>query len=517
MSRFGPDVHMLQLGERVALFHGRTGRHISLSREVIEELESWNAALLPPPGLRGLASRLEGLHMLRESRSPDLASLIPARSRRVILLPQDQILWHPIPSQRTAGGHRFCSIELNESQMQIWRGSNGTRSVREVSRHCGLQVEDVLAFLAQLTAPEVQAVQLRSETIRPNDASLQRLVCPERPPAERPAHLYGQDGATTLETFHQQHIADGSTHFDDVETTVAHAFALPHSGLGGEPYGARLHRALEERGMLPDDGDTLEIGGGDGELAEAWLRRCSERGRPQGELIRLDISPELLNTQARRLPGTRQIEGTATAIPLPSESLSLVICNEVMADLSAVPFDATTTSNPTLSQGLAPAVAHGIEKYDLVHLPGRSWYNLGAWQLVEQLARVLRPGGVAFLSEFGELDAVPQETTQLDHPEVSIHFGHLIQVARALGMEARTFPLAEFMDINLQSSWLSRHSYEALRARLDGEGKRLQARAWTSENLELPWPVEGLHWVSLADEGPGPLVTRFQVLILRKP
>ena len=516
MSRFGPDIFVLQQRERVALFHGRTGRHISISREVLGELNRWDGALLPPPGLRALASRLEGLHMLRESSDPDLESLIPARSRRVLLLPRDRVLWHPIPAQRTAGGHRFDGLELSDAEMQIWRESNGARSVIEIARTCGMGVVPVLEFLARLTDPEVQAIQLRSESLRPNDASLLYLVCPARPPAARPGHLYGDDGSTTLETFHREHILDGSTHFDDVESTVAHAFALPHPGLGGEPYGARLHRALEERGLLPDDGDTLEIGGGNGELAEAWLRRCSERGRPQGELIRLDISPELLDTQATRLPGTRQIEGSATSIPLPAESLGLVICNEVMADLSAVPFDATTTANPTLSQGLAPAVAHAIEKYDLVHLPGRSWYNLGAWQLVEQLARVLRPGGVALLSEFGELDEIPQETTQLDHPEVSIHFGHLVQVARALGLEARTLPLAELLDVDLQSSWLSRHSYEALRARLDKEDRSIQARAWTEESLELPWPVEGLHWVSLSDEGPGPLITRFWALILRK-
>jgi len=46
--------------------------------------------------------------------------------------------------------------------------------------------------------------------------------------------------------------------------------------------------------------------------------------------------------------------------------------------------------------------------------------------------------------------------------------------------------------------------------------QHLQARAWTPQTLTLPWAVEGLEWVPLSDEGPGPLITRFMALLIQK-
>ena len=77
-------------------------------------------------------------------------------------------------------------------------------------------------------------------------------------------------------------------------------------------------------------------------------------------------------------------------------------------------------------------------------------------------------------------------------------------------------PLAELLEVDLAQTWLSRHSHEALRARMRSEGRHLAARAWTPQTLTLPWTVEGLEWVPLSDEGPGPLMTRFMALLIRK-
>ena len=129
---------------------------------------------------------------------------------------------------------------------------------------------------------------------------------------------------------------------------------------------------------------------------------------------------------------------------------------------------------------------------------------------------MLAPGGVAFLSEFGGMDELPTETAQLDHPEVSIHFGQLVVIARALGMQAHCEPLADWIGFELGARQLARHSYEGVRARMRAESRPLAARAWTPETLVLPWTVEGLQWVPLSENGPGPLVTRFMALVLRR-
>jgi len=258
---------------------------------------------------------------------------------------------------------------------------------------------------------------------------------------------------------------------------------------------------------------TLEIGPGTGELAEAWLARAREIGEGGGEYIRLDASPELLRTQQQRLPETRGVLGSATDIPLPRHSAQLVLCNEVIADLAAVPFDPDDSS---IQSAATAAVAERMDRHGIVPHPGPALYNLGAWRPIEELARVLAPGGIAWVSEFGSLEELPQETEQLDHPEVSIHFGHLITIAEALGLQVRCEPLAQALGLDLQATWLSRHSHEGLRARLRSEGRHLPARAWTPETLSLPWAVEGLDWVRLSQPGPGPLVTRFWVLILEQ-
>ncbi len=56
-----------------------------------------------------------------------------------------------------------------------------------------------------------------------------------------------------------------------------------------------------------------------------------------------------------------------------------------------------------------------------------------------------------------------------------------------------------------------------LSSRMRAEGRTLAARAWTEADLELPWPVAGLRDVPVSADGPGPVVTRFLAVLLRKP
>ena len=508
MERYSPDVLRIEQGGRIILWNGLTGRHAALSAETAAEVERWTPGLPPPPSLVAVARRLDGLGLLRESAPLPLPRQHPARSRRVLLLPHLPALWAPLPGVRTPGGFAYAARPLSADEVALWRACNGSRDVAAVAARAGTSVAAALLFFRSLTHPAVQALQLRARPVRARDPSLLHLVSADRPANRRAAHQVGAHGETTLSHWHVHDITDGARHFDDRETTVAHAFAPPHPALSGMPYGARLHRALEARGMLPDDGLTLEIGPGDGELGAAWLARAAETGRPRGEYVRLDISPVLLETQRQRQPGTRDLLGSATDIPLPDDSVHLIVCNEVLADLTAAPYDAATGEGD-------PAVAAGLARYGLQALPGRALYNRGAWEAIAEAARVLAPGGSAVFTEFGGRDEEPTETTHLDHPEVSIRFGHLLRVAAAHGLSAELVPLPTLLEADLSARWLSRHSHEALRARAHAEGWHLAARAWTPETLPLPWPAEGIEWSAITDHGPGPLVTRFEALLLR--
>jgi len=507
VSRFSPDARVLTGSGPIVVWHTRTGRHLPLSAESLAELERWTPGLLPPPDLAVLARRLDDLHLLRESAAPDLPALIPCRSRLALALPDIPALWLPDPTVRTPGGHAWRELPITASQLAFWRACNGSRTVAQASATSGLALAEALAFLAPLTGSALQAVQLRDRPLTRRDPSLERLVAPPRGRAERPADQYGSVGETTLGAYHQAAITDGATHFDDRETTIAHAFGVPHPALAGQRYGARLFDVLDARGHVRRDAPIVEVGPGDGELAEAFLERA---GGPL-DYLRVDASPELLRTQRARLPGTRETLGTATSLPLPDRSVGLLVSNEVIADLSAVPYDAATEA-----EGAARAVAERLRRYRIPAHPGLALYNLGAWMFLEEIARVLAPGGVAWLSEFGGVDDLPEETTQLDHPEVSIQFGHLVTIARALGLRARLEPLGECLRVDMGAQQLARHSYEGLRARMRSEGRHLAARAYTPETLKLPWAVDGLHWVPLSDPGAGPLVTRFMALTVER-
>jgi ubiquinone/menaquinone biosynthesis C-methylase UbiE len=481
-SRFADAVVVL---DGHVLWHARTGRHLALAPETLAEIERWTPGLAPPPDLQAVARRLDELHMLRESAPVEVASRVPCRSRLVLTFPGDPSLWMPVPQVHPAGGHPWRALPLTAGELAFWRACNGSRTVAQAAEAAGIDVP--VEFLAALTSPQAQALQLRDAPVTRRDPSLERLVTPERMPNVRTPGAYTAAG---LAEYHAA-IDDGPTHFDDRETTVAHAFGVPHAALGGQRYGERLHDVLAP---LPD-GLVVEIGPGDGELGAALLARA---GRPL-DYLRVDASPELLRTQRARMPGTREVLGSATALPLPDRAASLVICNEVIADLAAVPHE---------------EAADRIRRYRLPTHDGL--YNVGAWTCLEEIARVLAPGGRAVITEFGGVDEIPTETAQLDHPEVSIHFGHLHAIARALGLAAKLEPLADFMSMDLRAQQLARHSYEGLRARMRAEGRHLAARAWDPDTLALPWPVEGLQWVPLSDEGAGPLVTRFMALSVRR-
>lgn len=456
----------------VALWSSLTGRHAIVAPESL-------SPLAPP-----LEARLKRLGMLGDV---DAARLVVIRSRWPLLRPQQSELWHPVPSVRTAGGHAWTSRPLSDEALRLWRAINDARTVADVAAKAGLPLRQALEILSGWTSPEVQAVQLRDAPPSPREP-LWHLLATPRAAGRRTSDQRGDHGQTTLTEWHLA-IENGDRHFDDVETTVAHALGLPHPALRGRTYGQALGDALGDRVR----GRVLEVGCGDGEMAAAF---------GWAPYVRCDLSPELLRTQAKRAPHTLGVLGDGARLPFRDSSFDLVLSNEVIADLSAVPEE---------------LAADRIDRYGLPR--GDGAYNLGAWQLVEEIARVLKPGGSAFVSEFGSLDEAPEEAVQLDHPEVSIHFGHLLSVARQNGLDAEVVRLDDLLGVDLTARQLARPHHEGLRAMMRAEGRHLPARAWTPETLAatLPWPVEGLAWVPMSEPGAGPLVTRFYALLARKP
>jgi SAM-dependent methyltransferase len=515
-SGFAPEPapsHAFQLGvtwwhdgDEVVLWHGVTGRSIALHRDTLE------ATLARPgdPRLAPVRRRLDQAFLLATSPRPPWDALIPVRSRLVLTLPDEAALWLPVPGYRGPGGHGYRAFQLSPTAHRVWAAINDARTIAQVAERAGLATLDVQALCASLTSPELQALQLRDAPPRPRDPSLERLIDVPRPPNARPPHLHGPAGETTLTWYHLHGITDGATHFDDRETTVAHALALPHPALHGRPYGAALGAHLRAIGLLADHTPIVEVGCGTGELA-----RDLRAAGPSGPYTRIDLSPELLRTQRCAAPETRGVLADAVALPLRAASIPLLISNEVIADLSSVPVDpAAPSPGGPGAEAMAIAARLGVGLSGAPQL-----VTLGAWRFIEEIARVLAPGGAAWLSEFGVLDGAPQEAVQLDHPEVAIQFALLADVARAVGLSAELLPLADALGVDPSARHLARGSWHAVRALARSRDLHLPARAWTEPGLRaaLPLRVEGLRWVPVTDEGPGPLITRFYAIVLRKP
>lgn len=473
------EVHTLPGEDRSLLWQRALGRGLWVS-----------PAPEPPAGLKG---QLKAHHLI--GPAPDLLALVPWPSRWTLTLPERPALYHPLPLRRGPDGFPFKALALTAAELAAWRLCNGARTLGEVLQRSGLGLDALLSLLLRLTDVSAQALQLRPGPARANEPSLDRLVCPPRPAFGRESHHHGEGGQTTLRHFHE-HIHDAPTHFDEGETTFAHAFERPHPALGGRPFGAALIDALGGLGALRPGLDVLEIGPGSGAVCEAALSRLLELDLAPACYTRLDLSPALLHAQGLRCPSTRGVQGSAEALPLPDASLDLVVSNEVLADLTAA------------------ATPQGFE---VTALEGQAWFNVGAFRLARELARVLRPGGLAYLSEFGAPDELPTETTQLDHPEVSVNFSQVAEVAQAAGLKAEIIPLGALLGVSLDARWLSRASFEGLRCLLREYKLLLEARAYTPQTLWLPEPVEGVRFVSLREDGPAPVITRLWALILKKP
>ena len=424
---------------------------------------------------------------------PNIHSLIPHRSRWSILV--EQTLCHPIPSQRTSGGYVYQFIKLSKDQALLWKNIDGIRSLDILSAELGWTPSHTHSLLLPLCTHEVQAIQIRPKGLGKSHQALLQLFSPPVPQNTREEHMYDEFGGTDLSHFHDEGILDAHRHFDDVEITLAHALEIPHPSLGMKSFGAKLAQCLCSKTQIPPQ-RILELGPGTGALAQEWYTvHTPER------YIRMDASPTLLTAQRERLPQTEEICAHAPDIPLPEESIDLFLSNEVIADLRAASIE-------------DPEAQAWIATYNIKLEPEQKWINLGAWKLLPSVWKVLQKGGMAYISEFGDQNEIPTEAIHLNHPEVSIHFGQLMEVAKQCGFHTELTSLPNLLNMDMQQPWMAKHSYCALRAYQNTQHQALEARAYSPDTFQ---EMEGLEWVSMYEPGPAPLPERILALLLWKP
>ncbi len=349
-----------------------------------------------------------------------------------------------------------------------------------------------------------------------------------------------------LARYHGSGIEDAAAQFDVEETTLSHMFREPHDALGGKSYGEAFAEAVAGRrlwppAVRPGPVEVIEIGGGVGFFALRLLKSLTEHDPALYRRLRytiLDLSRVLqdsqrMMTQELRGKVRHVLTNASRALPLASGSVDLAISNEVIADLETVRLSRTDFEGPaaTDAPGDPPAVrdARALVRRHALPLedaPEVFWLNLGALKLVEELARVLRPGGAAVLVEFGGESRWPVESTHLAHSEFSIHFGHLRHVARRLGLEVERTDVMDFLgmrgDVRVLAT--TRSYFQSLRALHARRGVTLQKIAYTEANFRAlcgdrldPGGLHGLAFRPTRERALGLHPPDFMVATIRKP
>lgn len=307
--------------------------------------------------------------------------------------------------------------------------------------------------------------------------------------------------------YYEREVDDAGEQFDEVETTLSHLLREPHSLLGGSTFADKVCEALAQRELLTEKTrDIVEVGAGQGHLA-AGVLQWMQRAHPDSQVTYtiVDLAPALQAKQRETLEAagvlshvrwvSGNVEDPATEIP----EADLLLCNEVVGDFTTIklnrPLVGVETASDDAPADDAPAPtelseevrqlaqAHAIGFLDA---PEEFYVNLGAWKFIARLAGVIRPGGGAWITEYGEYARYPRPSTHLDHVEFSIHFGHLQKVAISVGFEAQLAYVHETIGFDRHAKGLAttRSWYAALRAMLETHGVQLEKAAYTDVMFE---------------------------------
>jgi hypothetical protein len=277
---------------------------------------------------------------------------------------------------------------------------------------------------------------------------------------------------------------------------------------------------------------VLEIGAGLGYVAHDAIARLRDAGREVSYTI-IELSPALAAAQKNRLAasaGVTWVAGDVLGVAVDGP-FDLIISNEMAGDLPARQLSRTdiglsaeggTVDRAKLRVHSATAADLGVVLDDA---PEPFYLQTGAIDMIARIAAWLAPGGTAIVTEFGDVAAWPRLSSQLDHPELSTHFGHLMQAARGAGLQASIEFVIDLLDFDrtLQGLATTRSHFRALRALAGHAGVDLPKIGYTPELLaeivgdKLDVTAIGeLRWDKIEDRLMGLVPHEFKALVLRR-
>jgi hypothetical protein len=134
---------------------------------------------------------------------------------------------------------------------------------------------------------------------------------------------------------------------------------------------------------------------------------------------------------------------------------------------------------------------------------------------------VLKPGGRAFLTEFGIEEGWPAPVKLPGHTEYEVQYSHLRQAVRWLGFQERYLALPQFLAMKPDTKVLCTGAAYTIQRFCQAMNKPFTVRAYTEGELKqtlgdmLP-RLQGMHYHDVADPAWFGLID-FKVLLLEKP
>lgn len=529
----------------VYLYHDLYGYILEMSPDVLEFLDAFAEPADPAAVCRDFDGRFEGaapgdfvatfqqlacLIELDEDELTGIWPMIPVRSRWTV--------WERAGDGTitiyTAWGDRpLARHQLSAEEVEVWDAIDDTRRANELGDQLGR--DRVAALIQRLVHHDIQALKLSlmpmsqyatRRDMRPPYLSSTMPYPPYRPGQPLPPPTIAGDGTMNTSAYYQAGVGDGDEQFDHQETTLSHLLRIPHPALEGRTYGHALVDGLAKRAVLPGSGArVLEIGGGLGYLARAVSTALSERNLDHAYRI-VELSPVLAAAQREACAGrpVEVVAADALEIELEPGSFDLILCNEMIGDLPAVRIERADLESPDrLGEAGRILGEHGINLEDA---PEWFYFTVGAAQLIERIGRWLAPGGTAVVTEFGELSQYPLLSRHLDHPELSIHFGHLRTVAESVGLAVDYVYVMDLIDLERSREGLAttRSYFRALAGLFGDHGLELEKVGYTREmleeltrgNLDLE-RVGDLRFDRIEDRLMGLVPHEFKALLMTRP
>ena len=524
----------------VYLFHDLFGYLMEMSPDIADLVEAFAGGADTATVLANFATRFEGA---------DPAQFVDVLTGQAVLLEPDEDeltgVWPFVPIKGkwniwrrhddrltlyTAWGERpVTEVMLDPEETAMWDAFDGEKRLNELRSK--FDAKKLQALVRRLTHSDVQALKL---SLMPWSAYAKRPgMAPPYLASTMPYAAWKPGAAVpppmSLTDYHRETIVHADQQFDHQETTLSHLLRIPHPALHGKTYGQQLIESLVTRDLIPEGRvRVLEIGAGLGYVAQHAIAELRKGNRTVDYTI-VELSPALAAAQKARLgDDAKWILGDVLEVA--NEGVfDLILSNEMVGDLPAVQLsrtdlglalDGTGTADPALVKQHTPF------ELKLDDAPEPFYLQTGAHALVARIAKWLAPGGTAVVTEFGDTNAWPRLSTHLDHPELSTHFGQLLQVARGEGLTGGIEFVIDLLDFDRDQRGLAttRSQFRALRSLAEDGGVDLPKIGYTRELLEntvankLDLAQLGdLRFDRIEDRLMGLVPHEFKALIISKP